>query len=124
MLYNAQDVIEWLRKAVAEKGPDYVYRDSGDDGGACMYYSESSHQPRCLVGVALHKAGLIDYGLVTSRRVNEGVGIIRLAAYLNLPLSSGALSVLSIAQDEQDGGSTWGNALQRAEGLAERYART
>lgn len=99
-----------LHEAVAERGGDFVYpdewkRDIPDSYvSVCQYYADGVG-PACLIGVALSKLGVPDEYLAKIRggAANE----LRRLGVEDGPLLDAAV----IAQMSQDGGHTWGVAL-------------
>lgn len=102
-----------MRAAVEERGSDYTYpefnKEVGEDdyhsiSGTCQY-STPNGEPACIIGLALSK---IDPELVPKYGVIGDAG--------NLMLSLGAGAKLSTAaeeaQERQDEGATWGEALE------------
>lgn len=120
-MFDVIDALEWLREAVDRRGTDYVYVDDNGEragkGGECIYYSQISGEPACLVGHALHAAGLITYSMVQQAKCNARASVHELARRLGLPLTFGAIDVLRVAQKTQDIGGTWGQALRDAEAV-------
>lgn len=114
---DSAKALELLELAVAERGAEYVYPHP-----SCAYTWRDSPidvapKPACIVGVALHKAGVpID--------VLEGLeGNVEEAAYelrrLNVAdVDAGARDLWLLAQQLQDGGfrdrASWGDALDAA----------
>lgn len=122
-----------LRQAVEQKGEDYVY-PSGDPYSVgtktCTY--ERDGEPSCLVGHVLFIAGvpvevlarLDQYGETEFRTLaygstcedddgNEEV-LQEPVLHEYAALTEEAVEALSAAQDTQDRGRTWGQALLRA----------
>lgn len=99
-----------LAEVVAEKGRDYVY-PRANSGDGCVYF-ESDGSPSCIVGHVLAKKGatlaqledLALNGHAVETLFHEGIVLADHA-------TRGALTR---AQDIQDGGSTWGTALNAA----------
>lgn len=112
--------LQLLREAVAEKGPDFVYKDlSGtpaDSFAECRYVH--GDEPGCLVGNVLFRHGI---PLVRMQDF-EGEGAGRVVRELVDTYESPAPSVLVAAQETQDSGGTWGEALDNAERAARQYA--
>lgn len=109
------NVLDLLEKAVQTRGPDYRYRGQYEDV-TCKY--EKDGAPSCLVGVALHIAGVsVDELTAMDKSLEPGMGPHWLEENTdNLPISisESATMVLSQAQATQDIGYTWGEALERA----------
>lgn len=105
-----------LTEAVNDKGTDYVCR-------LCEY--ERDNQPACLVGYALYRAGVSADTLVSMDLPNDGCGdyegdsaIASLSTispeYFGFQLDELAVVAFSTAQNRQDNGRTWGEALEEA----------
>lgn len=102
-----------MKKAVADKGEDYVYPRQPDlyCGNMCVYYNQDA-SPSCLVGHVLAEAGgrPFSYTDVTNK-----------TAVVNL-VASGVVSVdrvetidlLQEAQCLQDSSVAWGPAVAKA----------
>lgn len=117
-----QQLLSLLEEVVAAKGADYVYsseesveesvRDSAYDG-SCRYVhhlSDGSKVPGCIVGTLLHdKFGVSIAGLMSE----EGKSATYAVPFL-LPekFTSTTLDMLSAVQINQDGGMTWGEAVE------------
>ena len=105
-----------MRAAVAERGEDWVYPAEGgelaeqgwrsEEGGACVYVLPDG-SPACLIGLALYK---IDPALVEGL---EGEDVTALRLLQRLGVDDGRLYMAAhVAQEAQDLGDTWGNALK------------
>lgn len=113
---NCEEAVRLMEEVVSEKGADYVYKPvSLSDGSKSCFYVRDG-QPSCLVGHALVRAGwTIDevHGL-------DGIGndaptaseIYLYKEFSNLPRE--VCETFDAAQHEQDGGNSWGDALERA----------
>lgn len=122
-----------LARAVLTQSPDFVYNPHGM-GAACFYvpvspadWSTLNGQPDsqadpetdprcftgCLVGVALAFAG-ITFPKTEVRPIHL------IASGGGLPVTADAVTYLRRAQQSQDAGSTWGQAYQDAEVIAQR----
>lgn len=108
-----------LKSVVAEFGEDYVYTEQaeypshvdpdGDAGGSCFYVhdSEGGSVPGCLVAQVLYKH--FEWSIDDLKGI-EGEGAI------DIPnLGGDVRRYLAHAQSNQDTGSSWGQALRRAE---------
>jgi hypothetical protein len=106
--------IEYVRgllvRAVEEKGADYVYPDEqktpkgqlGDD--LCMYVHDGA--PSCIVGHVLHYAG------VELEKFEPWEGSrAEIVGEALTEWHPSVLKALGAAQEAQDGGKTWGKAL-------------
>lgn len=111
------DVIRGLRDIVAEFGPDttrsctYVKADYDYETGVAIRYVE----PRCIVGVFLNREGVSLEELAS----HEGDNFSMIAGELPLIFDENAVRILQRAQEIQDSGSPWGEALSYAEGIYE-----
>ena len=105
-----------MRAAVAERGGDWVYPAEGSElaeqgwrskeWGACVYVLPDG-SPACLIGLALYK---IDPALVEGL---EGENVTALRLLQRLGVEDGELYwAAQDAQDAQDLGEAWGNALK------------
>ena len=104
-----------MRAAVAERGEDWVYPAEGselaeqgwrEEEGTCVYVLPDG-SPACLIGLALYK---IDPALVEGL---EGENVTALRLLQRLGVEDGELYwAAQDAQDTQDVGKTWGNALK------------
>ena len=107
-----------MRAAVSERGEDWVYpaegSELGEQGwrseeGTCVYALPDG-SPACLIGLALYK---IDPALVEGL---EGDDTTALRLLQRLGVKDGGLYwAAQDAQDAQDLGATWGNALKTYE---------
>jgi hypothetical protein len=115
-----------LKQVVAEAGPDYVYQRKVVDGfnanqPACVYVFQG--EPDCLAGRVLARMGVSTETLA----IWEGKRCTQMSPVISTPpglgvlpihLSYPTLNVLSVAQDAQDAGKTWANALGTAREFA------
>lgn len=107
------EAVDLLKLAVEERGADYVYprsnRDAFDSG--CVYFEGTT--PSCIVG---HVLAYKDVDGLDLRYANE-IGIANLASFvdnIDLVIDERTVSLLEKAQDAQDSGKTWGEALAAA----------
>lgn len=107
--------LDLLAAAVAERGSRFVY--VAGQTQTCLYAGEGG--PQCLVGRALSLAGMGDDDVTAMGHR----GIIELYREGDLPvqLTLGAVLVLDAAQRCQDRGNAWGEALEFAIDVAERF---
>lgn len=108
------EAIELLNRAVAERGADYVYREDpkafdAEDEVRCVNTFDDG-TPGCIVGQVCFYAGL-DAEDLASNRFSP---VDTLVAEEVLNIDSDVIELLSEAQSRQDGGDTWGKAVQRA----------
>lgn len=120
---DAATAIELLRQAVAERGADYVYSNKGHvtpnpaPTGACYYVHSDGEGNRtigCLVGLALHKAGVSIDDMYGNEEDSNGL-ISVLGHYNKVRVTNDAREIFSRAQKVQDWKDTWGVALFAAE---------
>lgn len=139
---NRDRVIQFLRRAIKERGAEYVYEQSTENGPACAYVREG--QPSCLVGYVLNyaKPDLIpliaewerteaaqddydedswdyDPGVLTLEDgFHNETGIYELASALRnsdeIVFTRAALALLAEVQRKQDALISWGQAVEEA----------
>jgi hypothetical protein len=121
------DALDALRKAVAEKGHEYVYSEEHD---SCYYAAvvNGEPQPACMVGHALVYLGVpADHLVESGWNYMSVVGSVGTGALndLGYVFDRDAIGVLNVAQrvqdlldDEKD--TSWGAALAEAERFAVR----
>lgn len=126
-LITADQAIEGLRLAVAERGHGYI--DPGAEGGRddCRYVvlDEAGDMPGCIAGTALFKVGvpLSELRQWEGNTVDSMIPAVKTwptTGYGNMTDADGFLtreagSVLMKAQSIQDAGAPWGAALGAAE---------
>lgn len=98
-----------IEKAVADKGPDYVYEDYA---GGCFYQIDK--EPSCIVGTALVNLGFEadprwDNGLHEDDHENTTADVT-LPKFFTVP--DNVVRAARRAQITQDTGGTWGAALE------------
>lgn len=114
-----QDALAALRAAVHERGANYVYRPV-DGLDQCVYRTEDN-QPSCIVGNALVRLGVpvedlpSPHGIQKNAKALLGHG----PGKLDVPLRGvnatvSAANLFDLVQIEQDGGTTWGKAVELA----------
>lgn len=122
--------IELLERAVAKKGEDWIDPRAKRRKSAikkcpdfnppgCTYVTPQGKSPACIVGHALHWAGV---PLDVLKTLDEGGGEAATTACatvnsltgLEVEVTPDAVSVLATAQNVQDEGGTWGDALRSA----------
>jgi hypothetical protein len=100
--------LKHMRKAVAEYGSDYVYQSY--NGSTCLYVF--GDKPSCLVGQVLVRAGVPVEAFTPFANSNRIGAVVE---DLPVDISSPLVAALAVAQDVQDNGRTWGEALWRFE---------
>lgn len=108
--YSSEQFVEAMRKAVAERGEDFVYpiewRLAGEQNGICQYTIDGA--PACIVGAALyHMTGKVYEGL------NESADEV-LRTYFGIA-NEAVTTAAAHAQEAQDANKTWGEALKEFE---------
>jgi hypothetical protein len=112
MTYDYDQTIELLQRAVAEKGDGHIYERHGDSVLPACRYANHDGTPDCIVGHALSYVDLLsleldDQGPVTDLKI------------VHENFTPVAIHALEVAQDGQDCGDTWGEALIAAKGVLE-----
>jgi hypothetical protein len=113
MKITDEAAIKGMRDAVAERGKDWSYprgkdgwvtsSHSGDPGS--LYVRTDEDSCGCLVGLALHKAG-VPLQWMKAREGDSALGLLT-----ELGISKGVAHAANHAQMAQDSGSSWGRAL-------------
>lgn len=114
--------IELLERAVAEKGADYVYasfaKEVSKNDSTCLYVDPETGAPSCIVG---HVVSYLDSDLLPEiseweTEATDDTTVFSLAGRLEdrLHFTERALATLTLAQQSQDNGITWGRALEYA----------
>lgn len=101
-----------LKRAVLEKGADYVYRDPNDKDARpeCSYF-EPDGSPSCIVGHVIHYKGVelddvapLNTGLAVDVLVSDGI----------IAGDEYSMDLLTDVQGFQDHGMPWGEAVRRS----------
>lgn len=104
-----------LREVVAER-PDYIY---AHPSRACVHVYKG--QPSCIAGHVLVRAGF-DPATIEAKVDQYGNGAQVFADVFKGQVTENAVRILRAAQIVQDGGQTWGDALEAAESTAAALA--
>ena len=109
---SVEDWRELLKAAVEARGREYVYESKE----GCVYFDSVTRQPSCLIGHCLPKFGVDAQPFVDSYTLNgaDVDGSTLWAAIEPMP-SDSLLAALASAQEVQDRGGTWGEALDAFE---------
>jgi hypothetical protein len=116
IITQIETAMRHMRDIVKEVGRDYVY--PRNERGMCFYVYRGL--PDCLIGRVLNRMGM----LVSELSQFEGTGASTFASgqyhptlfpFVIYPQTWG---VLAAAQKRQDGGLTWGEALDEADRIA------
>jgi hypothetical protein len=114
--------LDLLNQAITQRGSDYVY-ERPDDGLTCFYWHQEGDTPGCIVGLALHLAGVERETLRKADTIpprgasHSGTTIASVVARGVLAndgvtLTPGAVSLLNQVQARQDDNETWGDAVK------------
>lgn len=123
---DADMAIALLERAAQEKGADHVYKrvPSGSDihGEASMCNYEHNGRPSCIVGHALHYAGVTIEQLrkMDSDLKVSSIDMLYAEDLLPIEMTDDAADLFKAAQDAQDEGMPWGEAVaarRKAAGL-------
>lgn len=114
-MIELDEALEALRKVVARKGEDYVYDGARTANNGCVYHHDG--QPQCIVGHVLAELLPEEWLNLATVRVNSGAWYLKCR---DSAVTESAARVLSMAQDVQDDGLTWGEAFRRAKKEARR----
>jgi hypothetical protein len=139
---DGQRAVDLMRQAVKSKGEDYLYPQVsvGMGGPSCLYTTPSGDpsksQPSCIVGHALAYAGTpievlhaIDFGGVViddefGEYESEGPldstpiyddDVLAWLSRNGIEVTREAVDAFRIAQNDQDNGVAWGEAVERAQ---------
>lgn len=115
--------IKAMEAAVEERGERWTYPSGDDwrtgDGKMCVY-AKPDGSPACLIGLALFKVDpklMPSYEDSDSGRDMDAVSVLdRLVDGGKLNLSTRTISGAYAAQNHQDRGGTWGDALDKFKG--------
>lgn len=129
-----QQILDGLRKAVDDRGEDYIYQpprdENGDTDGVCLYV-HSDQKPGCIVGYVLADLGVPldtlkqfdpqranDGTFITHSKLAERVvwGLIDqdILEFASLEDQSKAIDKLRAVQNQQDRQKPWSEAIRYA----------
>lgn len=112
MTYTNAQINAALKKALADRGEDYVYPESEKHKGGCMYATEDG-APSCIVGYVLHVLDPEKFAEVATWERKKGTGDTAVDDAwrdLDLDFQLDQVEALRMAQVKQDRGDTWGTA--------------
>lgn len=116
------DAVIGLQRAVMEKGEDHVFSpEQPDDPDTYFYFDPKSGECGCIVGHVLSYYGITKEDL---GKHNQGTGfgtILRLTPRV-VTCDPAAKALLQAAQEDQDSGATWGQAVEDSVSYAEELA--
>lgn len=124
---GAREVLELLKKARDRRGAEYVYPPAVTRDG-CVYVERDDKgnlHPSCIVGDMLVTDVHVEPEWFLDNAVNETASfeVTDLLPGVGVTLTPLANHLLATAQDAQDGGATWGVAVERAERQLSVYER-
>lgn len=111
---DREEAVALLHRALELKGENYVY----NEGFSCQY--ERNGGPSCIVGYALHFAG-VSTDALSDLDAHDDTQIDMLAVegtledVTGVKLTPDALKVFTRAQEEQDRKVPWGKAVAKAQ---------
>lgn len=104
-----QNALWALNMAVALRGPEHVDPNAPDE---CTYVSKDGKEAACLIGTALVWLGVpVDFFSVPLREAGSNQVIRALREERLLDFSTEATNLFEVAQDAQDAGRAWGEAV-------------
>jgi hypothetical protein len=107
-----EQVHEAMKKAVQEKGEDYTYVQYG---GECYYRHPDTKEKSCLIGHVLVEVGVESTLIDALERFSIGAILSEARPPFALPLrevfDKRTIYAMNVAQESQDQGSPWGDAL-------------
>lgn len=107
------DALRYLEKAVAEKGEDYQYADfRGGLTTSCVYFR--GDQPSCIVGHVLYYNGMTRNELNRDIRDFNRSSVQTLSNQGFIAVDNDTRHLLQRAQNLQDNGVPWGQAVEGA----------
>lgn len=127
MILDADGAIRSLRTVVFEKGPDYVYQRVEAYGlkGSCVNFTEDG-QPSCIVGHVFSLLGLtaekaLEVGVASTTIADVSCELLNRSDF-EWKFTPQAQRILAVAQDYQDTGNSWGEALEACENVFHGFA--
>lgn len=114
--FTKAQIIEAAEHAVEKMGPDYVYPRSGVNNPeyADCVYAEPDGSPSCIVGHVVAELAPEVFARIAELRGDERIfPADRLWEHDFETRSKNSVYALCRAQDAQDHGQTWGEALRR-----------
>lgn len=100
-----------FKRALDEKGTEYVYHARGEDSNPCVYFE--GEQPSCLLGHVLAYKGLTAADVASANRNSAGIMSLIFTAIVE-PENERVTHALRAAQDYQDEKLNWGYAVELA----------
>lgn len=115
-MLEIEEAVALAEALVEEKGSDFVYQPPTPNTGRCYNWHLDSDTPGCIVGQILYRHGVSKELLL---HFNNSAAESWLPGQPPIA-SSTAISFLTVLQNRQDIGWTWGAALEEAK----QYARS
>jgi hypothetical protein len=112
-MITVEQAREGLRKALEEKGEDYVYPHALT-GENCVY-AEPDGSPSCLVGHAIYYIDREAFNALAAEEAehwDEEMDGLPITSVRSIDIDKSALRALAEAQDIQDTKGTWGAAFK------------
>lgn len=113
-MFTDEEALDALRQPVQQRGRDYLAAGASTSGYAgpssCKYWDTEKNEPSCLVGNALTILGVDRETLIREDETGENF----LVSELSRMFSEAIRRTYDRAQDCQDNGATWGDALDLA----------
>ncbi|MFF1701223.1 hypothetical protein [Streptomyces sp. NPDC058252] len=116
---------KYLGEAVNAKGADYVYKNvTNPDSGleTCAYFDPKTKKPSCIVGHVLASKG-VTFDRLDGRDRNLYTNVQGLIDAEIIEVDNETQALLALAQNAQDLGETWGDALEKALNEYEQRAK-
>ena len=119
MTFTLEDVLNAAREVVAERGEDYVYSNSLNEGGSgkCVYANEDG-TPSCLVGHVIHRLDPNVFKNLAEKEFADdttAAELLTVEEYVPTDFwEMEAEAAMNTAQAYQDDGLPWGTALKAA----------
>jgi hypothetical protein len=128
-------LIDGIRKAVADKGADYIYKAGVPKGEKrCVYFDLATKCPSCLIGHGLSNMGYTPDSEFVSTH-GDTYCLVNFNSYgaagllQRMGFDSNVIMACTQGQSSQDKGDTWGEALEIIheslidQGVADKYWR-
>jgi hypothetical protein len=114
------EAVDLLRRAVEDKGPEYIDPNSSEDGCVNMNKDEDGNLcPSCIVGHVLVYAG-VDMEFLFKYNGEAADTCLLVNEYVEgFDITKEAVAVLRVAQQHQDSGKTWRDAVNHARHIAD-----
>lgn len=111
---SRQNALALLRQAVELKGEDYIDPSAYSTANSCQYVTPDGF-PSCIVGHALMIAGIGPHAFTDMNQEDISQVAQELEFRGLADFDEDAVRTLFVAQDVQDSGDIWGEALRQAQ---------